>query len=108
MAKKAESRPRVQRTIQSMVDMEIPEMVKSSIYPWESLIPQDGDDPEADARNFFVQCEGDEDGERLRSSAYSSGRNYFLKRRTGLIPLCRILTVNGVLGVGCWAAPVSS
>ena len=102
---KSDKRPRVKRTIHSQVDMRVPQLVKSSIYPWDSLVPQDEDDPNAPARNFLVECASLEDAEKIRSSIYSSGRNYFQKRGTGLMPLCRVVDSDGLIGVGCWAIP---
>ncbi len=103
-----QSRPRVQRAIRNMVDMEIPPIVKSSIYPWDTLIPQEDDDPESPARNFFVECEDAGSAEKHRSSVYGSGRNYYLKRGLTLIPICRVVTLgDGVVGVGCWVVDSS-
>ncbi len=104
MAKK-ESTPRVVRTIQSMVDMEIPLVVKSSVYPWDSLIPQDGDDSDGPARNFFVEYEDEAAATKGRSSIYQSGKNYYDKRRMDFAPLCRVALVGDTYGVGCWAVP---
>ncbi len=108
MAKKDAPIPRVKRSIQNMVDMAIPPIVKSSIYPWDSLIPQEGDESEAPARNFLVECADQEEAEKLRSSVYSSGRSYYQKRGTGLMPLCRVVEnppKSGNFGIGCWAVP---
>ena len=80
--------PRVQRTIRSNVaEAEALIVVKKSIYPWDDLIPQKGDSPSAPARNFFVECGSRDEAKTMRSSINSSGLNYYLKRKLGLIPV---------------------
>jgi len=92
MAKKE----RVTRTIQTNVaSFEELVSVKRSIYPWDSLKSAEG--------NFFVECEDEDAARSLKGSVKSSGTNFYLKRRTGLLPVVIVATVDGTFGVLCSA-----
>lgn len=85
-------------TISMTQGAEIPDIVKSSKYPWDKLA-----DAEPRSVGFEVPADDKEDAERIRSVVYSSGRNYFLKRKKNLIPIVRMFERDGNWFVGAWA-----
>jgi hypothetical protein len=88
---------RKHREISIGEDLEIPPMVKESKYPWAEL-----GKAEPKEKYFFVGCENQEEADTLRSSVYSSGRNYFLKRKIARIPIVRVMETDGRWGVAAW------
>lgn len=78
--------------------MDIPPLVKESIYPWEKLAAA-----KPLMTSFFVACDDKEEAETLRTSVYASGRVYYQKRSIQLRPVCRVLQIGDVWGVNAWA-----
>jgi len=69
--------------------------VKRSIYPWESLKNGTG--------NFFIECDDLDAARSLKGSVRSSGINYYLKRKAGLLPVVIVAQVGETVGVLCSA-----
>ncbi len=82
-------------------------VTKSSIYPWDDLIPQKDDKAGASARNFFVDAEDAADAKTMKSSIISSGQNYYNKRRMPFTPVVvPTKQKDGTYGCVCYAAAV--
>lgn len=95
------STPRKQRAITFYdTPMEIPPLVKESIYPWDKLAAPDVKPLMA---SFFVACDNKEEADTLRPSVYSSGRTYYQKRSISLRPVLRVLQMGDVWGIMAWA-----
>jgi len=81
---------------ENVADFEELVSVKRSIYSWDKLKSGDG--------NFFVECDDLEHARKSKGAIKSSGTNYYLKRRTGLLPVVIIAKLkNGKIGVLCSA-----
>jgi hypothetical protein len=78
--------------------MEIPPIVKESIYPWGALLEKD-----PGVLSFFVACGSAEEAEGRRSPIQSSGNNYYSKRRIPRTAVSRIVEEDGQTGVRSWA-----
>jgi len=98
----AEKRERKNRTITANVkSFEELVTVKSSIYPWQDLVDEDGN---AKGENFFVECDDMVEARGLKSSVRGSGQNYYLKRKINLVPICVAAKLkDGRVGVVCTA-----
>lgn len=96
--KVAAPKTRKVRPISIQENIEIPPMVKESKYPWGELA-----EATPKEKNFFIECESEEEANRLRSSVYSSGRNYYLKRKIARVPVVRVIQVGDSFGVGAWS-----
>lgn len=66
--------------------------VKRSIYPWDSLVENDGG-------NFFIECTDEDEARKTKSSANGSGLNYYMKRKINLVPVCVVAKVGDKFGV---------
>lgn len=93
--------PRKDRRIVVLEEtLDVPQLVKTSKYPWDALT-----EGAPLSKNFFVECDSKEEAEQIRSSVFSSGRNFYLKRHIPLRPECRVMQVGEAWGVVCWAKP---
>lgn len=79
-------------------DLELPPIMKESKYPWGMLAAHP-----PKKKSFFVKCSDKQSAEDIRSSIFSSGRNYYLKRKINRVPVCRVMQINDVWGVGAQA-----
>lgn len=87
------------RTISTGEGLEIPPLVKKSKYPWDFLAAN-----KPAEKNFFVECENQAESDKLKSSVYSSGRQYYLKRKINRIPVVRSMKNKaGIWGVAAWS-----
>lgn len=93
----AEKKERKNRTITANVaSFEELVPVKKSIYPWDTLKSGDG--------NFFVACDDLNEARALKGSIRSSGQNYYMKRKSPLVPVVIVAKMkDGSVGVLCTA-----
>lgn len=101
------NKQRVVRTITLGSGLDVPPILRSSIYPWEDLINSTEENP-----NFFVACSSQAEAVTLRGSVQQSGKAYFSNRKVAVAVVTRAMergkTGSGDWGVYAWAPAVPS
>lgn len=105
MAKKTSSAAPRQTVSQEQIsvggEIDLPEVTRDSIYPWENLQKAD-----PGKSHIFVAFGDKETAKKKAASIQGSGRNYFAKRKIPLSVVARAMEKNGVWGVAAIAVAI--